>query len=509
MGQLFSDSSLYHQYRSGKDTDGLLSQKTWDDLNLNDFFESVDYTTSCVGRQYLYHLLHYNRLSEIAGLENIIRAFSEDNTLRVSVQSNLKKLESSDAYHIASLFSMAHPEYSRRFYCLLRILQFLPTLSLGLCIVTSSYYYLIPLCISFFLNLFCHYRSKAQMQGYFFSVPQLCRLLKQAGKLAENPLYTSIDKDIQGVLRSLNPLLKHLSTFNVSLRLENDIVIMAYLFAELVNIFFLREVIPVAKAFFLLSGRQSEIERIYRFYGLIDVLCSVSELRDNLPYFTLPEDCDNDETFHAEGLYHPLVEDCVSNDIILRRKSVLITGSNMSGKTTFVRAIGLNLLSGQALHTCFAQSYRMAATTSLLSVIHMEDSLVEGKSFFLQEVETVKNMLEKSGEGHHLFLLDELFKGTNTTERIAIAKAVLSALAKQNNIVFASTHDIELASLLNEEYDLYHFCESVADSTLSFDYKLKPGPVTERNAIRIIEMCGYPQDVVREAYILAGKNSRI
>lgn len=506
MGQLFSDSSLYHQYKSEKDTEGLLSQKTWDDLNLNDFFESVDYTASCVGRQYLYHLLHYNRLSEIAGLENIIRTFSEDNTLRTSVQTDLKKLDSTDAYHIVSLFSMAHPEYSRRFYSLLQILQFLPTLSLGLCIVTSSYYYLIPLCISFFVNLFLHYRAKAQMQGYFFSVPQLCKLLKQAGRLAENPLYVSIDKDIQGVLKSLHSLRKNLSTFNLSLRLESDAAIILYLFAELANIFFLREVIPVAKAFFLLRGRQSELERVFRFFGLVDVLCSVSQLRDDLPYFTLPEDGKDDETFHVEGLYHPLVENCVSNDITLRGKSVLITGSNMSGKTTFVRAIGLSLLSGQALHTCFARSYRLAATTSLLSAIHMEDSLVEGKSFFLQEVETVKSMLEKSGRGHHLFLLDELFKGTNTTERIAIAKAVLSALAKQNNIVFASTHDIELASLLNDEYDLYHFCESVAEATLSFDYKLKPGPVTERNAIRIIEMCGYPQEVVREAYVLAGKN---
>lgn len=88
-------------------------------------------------------------------------------------------------------------------------------------------------------------------------------------------------------------------------------------------------------------------------------------------------------------------------------------------------------------------------------------------------------------------------------ERIAIAKAVLSALAHKNSIVFASTHDVELASLLENEYESFHFCECVADNTLSFDYKLKPGPATERNAIRIIEMCGYPKEVVGEAYRLA------
>lgn len=114
-----------------------------------------------------------------------------------------------------------------------------------------------------------------------------------------------------------------------------------------------------------------------------------------------------------------------------------------------------------------------------------------------------------SREGNHLFLLDELFKGTNTVERIAIAKAVLSALIRQRNIVFVSTHDIEPASLLKDEYDPYHFCENVENGVLSFDYKLKPGPVTERNAIRILEICGYPQEVVQEAYSAVGQTSQL
>ena len=108
-------------------------------------------------------------------------------------------------------------------------------------------------------------------------------------------------------------------------------------------------------------------------------------------------------------------------------------------------------------------------------------------------------MLRQSKQGSCLFLLDELFKGTNTVERIAIAKAVLSALAAPGNVVFASTHDIELSGLLAGQYRLYHFCETVADGKLSFDYLLKPGPVTERNAIRIIELYGYPAEVVEEA----------
>ena len=104
---------------------------------------------------------------------------------------------------------------------------------------------------------------------------------------------------------------------------------------------------------------------------------------------------------------------------------------------------------------------------------------------------------------------DALDNTLKSVERIAIAKAVLSALIRQRNIVFVSTHDIELASLLKDEYDLYHFCENVENGVLSFDYKLKPGPVTERNAIRILEICGYPQEVVQEAYSAVGQTSQL
>jgi DNA mismatch repair ATPase MutS len=109
-------------------------------------------------------------------------------------------------------------------------------------------------------------------------------------------------------------------------------------------------------------------------------------------------------------------------------------------------------------------------------------------------------MIDSVSAASSLFLLDEPFKGTNTKERVAISKAVLSALAKENNIVFVSTHDIELSRLLESDYDLYHFTESVRDGRLTFDYKLKAGVTSERNAIKILEICHYPDDIIRDAY---------
>ena len=109
-------------------------------------------------------------------------------------------------------------------------------------------------------------------------------------------------------------------------------------------------------------------------------------------------------------------------------------------------------------------------------------------------------MIKESQSGiKTLFLLDELFKGTNTIERIAAGKAVLSYLCKNGNIVFVSTHDIELTGLLGRDYELFHFTEIVVDGAVHFDYTLKNGELKTRNAIKILEINGYPEDLVKEA----------
>ena len=179
MGQSFSDISLYHEYRSVKEKEHLVSQKTWDDLNLDDFFEWADRTSSCVGRQYLYDLLHYNRLSEISEQEEVIRELSAYKELRAEIRSELQKLDTPDACAIASLFSISHPIYSRRFYRLLSILQFVPFVLSGMVYVTSSLYVLGLLCISVLVNMVLHYRSKA---GLFLFHPSVMAAAQASGE---------------------------------------------------------------------------------------------------------------------------------------------------------------------------------------------------------------------------------------------------------------------------------------------------------------------------------------
>jgi DNA mismatch repair ATPase MutS len=252
-----------------------------------------------------------------------------------------------------------------------------------------------------------------------------------------------------------------------------------------------------------MEAKKTDIEAVFTYIGHIEMLLSVAHLQENIPYYCKPQW--TDENLQITEMYHPLIEECVPNTLNTVGKSILLTGSNMSGKTTFIRTVSLNMLSAQTLDMCFARSFS-GRRMKIHSAINLHDNVLESQSFYMKEVLSVKEMLEKSQQcRNNLFMLDEIFKGTNTPERIGASKAVLSVLAENGNMVFVSTHDIELADLLAEEYELYHFCEQIEQNQLHFDYLLKRGKLKHRNAIRLLEIEGYPKSVITEAKKIAEK----
>lgn len=138
-------------------------------------------------------------------------------------------------------------------------------------------------------------------------------------------------------------------------------------------------------------------------------------------------------------------------------------------------------------------------------MINVQDDIMSQKSLFFAEVSIINQMVERSQEGNNLFLIDELFKSTNTEERIGLARAILEHLANHHNLVVVSTHDIELADLLHNEFDLYHFCEQLEGEEVLFDYLLKRGKLTDFNAIRIVERSGVEPQIVERAYSTIGE----
>jgi len=278
---------------------------------------------------------------------------------------------------------------------------------------------------------------------------------------------------------------------------------------EIFKILFLIEPLFLFGTLKRIDTKRKEIEDVFQFVGKIDAMISIASLRKGLNKYCIPKIINDEKTLVAEEVYHPLISDCIENSIFVNKKSILLTGSNMSGKTSFIRSIGINVITGLTLNTCFAKEFSMPRL-KVLSAIRISDDLMNDKSYYFEEVLTIKKMIDKSGNKNaNLFLLDEIFKGTNTVERISAGKAVLSSLTKDNNIVFVSTHDIELADLLNVEYDLYHFSEIVDHKTVDFDYKLKEGKLKNRNAIRILQINNYPENVIKEAIEISEQLDKI
>ncbi len=175
----------------------------------------------------------------------------------------------------------------------------------------------------------------------------------------------------------------------------------------------------------------------------------------------------------------------------------------MSGKSTLLRTIGANVVLAQTINTCFATSFEGPAVC-VHSLMGRLDDVAAGKSSHLVDVEVVLDMVRAS-EGHasQLFLVDELFRGTNTVERVAAAEAVLSHLVacsrEYGHVAIAATHDDELIELLGESYVAVHLSVALKAARLSFQYTLAPGAATSRTAIALLEQHGAPRSLVASA----------
>ncbi len=212
----------------------------------------------------------------------------------------------------------------------------------------------------------------------------------------------------------------------------------------------------------------------------------------------------NQPILEAKGLGHPLIpaEQKVCNDFSLKRSGevFIITGSNMSGKSTFLKTLGVNLCLTYAGSPVNADSFHTTLFRAFTS-IKINDSIVDGFSFFYAEVKRLRALLETLQQDHPFplfFLIDEIFKGTNNRERLIGSRSYVQALVGQNGAGLIATHDLELIKLAEQfaEISNYHFREDIHNGKMVFDYKLHPGPCPTTNALKIMKMEGLPVEFI-------------
>lgn len=486
----------------------VLNDKTCNDLDFEELFMFVDRTSSKVGQQYLYNTLRTipTDSKHFDLNEKIIKELTDNTDLRVKTQRLLEKLKKEEAYYISSLFQDAHLE-PPKWFLLIKVMSFASIVSLMLLVYNPAF---ILLFVGIFIvNIFFHYWNKRNLFQYLGSIPELIRLRKIASQLHNEEIFKELNPDLAESMKVIGQVRNKMSFFQLEAQMQGDLEAIVWFILELFKIAFLIEPLLLFGVLKQLDTRRAEIEDVFCFVGKIDSLISVANLRAGLNSYCLPIINDKDISISTTNIYHPLIENCVTNSIEVNGKSILLTGSNMSGKTSFIRTIGLSFITGLTINTCFAKSMRIPRVR-IFSAIRISDDLMNSKSYYFEEVLSIKEMIDSSSNRQlNLFLLDEIFKGTNTIERISAGKAVLSSLSNNNSIVFVSTHDIELTDMLTKDYELYHFSELVDNKTIDFDYKLKEGKLTNRNAIKILQINDYPAEVIHEAIEISKKLDKI
>lgn len=496
--ELFNFNNIIKYKEAIKDNHyHLLSQQTIDDIDFYKLFELIDRTSSKVGQQFLFSKLITPTNLEKDPLQNLIEIFSTNTTLREATQLQLIQLNDSDAYHIVSLLKDDLLEPPKWF----KLLKMDIVIVICLLILSLKFHaFILFLIVPFSINLFLHLWNKNNAFQFVRSIPQLNLLIEVAKSIS---LSNENFKD-QAVKESIANLKKFqrksaIINFDKGTGIQSELFqVVTYLW-ELVKAFLLIEVFALFNAVKELERKQSSIITLFNFIGKIDTAIAIASLRAGKLKTCQPIFSPAEKKVVVKKMYHPLIENCVDNDLSINGKSILITGSNMSGKSTFLRAFTINSILAQTIYTCFAEEFQ-SPVLKQFSSIRIDDNIFQGKSYYLQEVATMADLIaEVPAPQQNLFVLDEVFKGTNTIERIAAAKAILSYLNHNNNIVIIATHDIELADMLDHEYDLYHFAETIENDELCFDHKIKSGQLKTRNAIKILELANYPVEIINEA----------
>ena len=219
----------------------------------------------------------------------------------------------------------------------------------------------------------------------------------------------------------------------------------------------------------LITEQEQAVRALYKFAGETDAQIAVASYRKSRTIWCKPEA--EHGRIAARGLVHPLLKNAVGNDFILEDRAIL-TGANASGKSTFMKAVAINMILAQTIHTCTAGMFGVE-NVCVMTCMSLRDDVESGESYYFREAKYLRRIVEQMKKGRVFCVIDEIFKGTNTTERIAASKAVLEYLARTDGFVLVATHDREIVD--QAFYHKYYFDSKVMEHDIVFDYKIREG----------------------------------
>lgn len=472
------------------DFDFKVDSTTFYDLNLLDYIKRIDYSMSTMGASSLYVRTREARpiLKDLDTLR-YIREKEEETTSLMAKFLSFGEIKNKELFTL--LKNGIEAKFSFELY--VKFYPFFVGFVVGLFFI-SKVSFLMGITALLAINAIITKDISKKTQG----ASKMLTMLGKFSKLGMDVLKTDLELESIERLRDYKTLLKKINrktgSFYNKVGLDTDI------FYELISTVTLHEAMLFLSIKDLVNENKENLCKLYFILGDIDNEIALSNLYYNLDLVCKADVADKTEDISIEGeeLHNPIIylkdqEESVGNTFKFT-KDILLTGSNASGKSTFLRTIGINHLMAKTLGFVVAKKFK-TTDTDIFTSIDIKDSIEEKTSYFMAEAKTIKKMIDNPG---NMYLLDEVFKGTNTIDRISAASSTLEYLSKQGFVV-AATHDIELTNILEKDFCNYHFEEVVTKDEIKFDYKLKEGRAATRNAIRILEMYDYPEIITKKA----------
>lgn len=498
-GEMENIKLFFERFKSESSIDDI----TANDLDLDSVFKRINYCKSSMGSEYLYYRLRtlcedQKKLDDLEKKIEEISENSEERNILLKYFFNIGRLKSFSFYD------------SLEYFADIKIRSLLPEIiSFILFVAGISALFFLPPLAAFLLigvvvyNIISYYSLRGRIEesivifGYiirFINLShEMCRIESEVFKDDMEFIKENTSK-LSGLLKKSRMVVnKQTSGAGIGNPIE--------MLADYVKMIFHIDLIMFNKMLEEVQGNIENICELYVKLGEIETVISLAYYRASLESYCIPR---RDVTIGMVNGYHPLIDNPVKNTLTTN-KSVLITGSNASGKSTFLKTVAINYLFANTINTCLADEFK-APMMHLFSSMSLRDSLESSDSYFMVEIKAIKRIIDyakKHPDEKILCFVDEVLRGTNTVERIAAGCEILKYFTGSNIVCFAATHDGELTILLEDLYDNYHFDEEISGNDVLFNYMIKSGRATSRNAIRLLNVMGFDDSIVEKAELMA------
>ncbi len=468
-------------------TDSQVDGQTWHDLDLYRVFDQLNYTQSSIGAEALYQKMRLIKFQPEASLQELEDFFDHHPDLRLEVQVVMNQLGKKNHNMARSIVANPGKQDSKIYLSLYIFLACLPVFSLFFLPFFKIQAMMVLVASATFNIIFSSIRNWSNKMR-LDRVSYLVRIFASTEKLS----HLAIPKQ-EALKQAVQPFKKTkvISGILQSPTGSSDMeIILIYL-----NFLFLIPQIAQVYIYQQVRIHQKEAQEAINLLGELEVAISLLRHKRDVDLVCHPS-FKKEGGIKGKGIYHPLLTDPVANDVRFE-KNMVISGDNASGKSTYLKMVAINCILAQGLGFAYGESLELSYGHVMTSM-DVSDDIEVGDSYFITESKTILRMIESlEKSGFHYFFIDELFKGTNTIERIGSGLGIVRWLSRHDCLYMISSHDIELVAASGAVNDNYHFDSRYVDGEIVFDYQIKQGAAVTKNAVNTLKSLHFPSEITQ------------